>query len=83
MEIETTWDFVVKFYPDYDHSDEIALADDLSKLINGEINGCAEELLHSDYGGDINNPQIKIDYDRVHKEIYEAAIQEAIDSGIL
>lgn len=83
MEIETPWDFVAKFYPNYYSSDEIALADDLSKLLNGEINGDAETMLNEDYGGDIKNPQIQIDYDRVHREIYEAAIEEAINCGAI
>ena len=68
------WRFVEKYFPDYYHSDTIAHADDLSKLVDGEINGAAENLLHSDYDGDENNPQIQIDYDALHREIYEAAI---------
>ena len=83
MEIETPWDFVQKFYPDYHRSDEIALADDLQKLLDEEINGHAEKILHRDYGGDINNPQIQSDYDRVHRLIYEAAIEEAINCGAI
>jgi len=75
---DNAWAFVEKYYPKYYSSNQIALADDLSKLVDGEINGHAEEMLHRDYGGDINNPQIQIDYDIVHREIYEDAIENFI-----
>jgi len=76
--METSWDFVEKYYPNYTSSDEISLADDLSKLTHGEINGDAETMLNEEYGGDINNPKIQADYDRIHVEIYETAIENFI-----
>ena len=77
------WRFVEKWYPDYDHADQIAEADDLSKLVDGEINGAAEELLNDTYGGDPENPQIQIDYYRVHIDIYERAIENFLKHNSL
>lgn len=80
LRIYNAWLFVTKYYPDYDHSQAIADADDLQKLLDGEINGCAEDLLNRDYGGDINNPQIQIDYNQLHVSIYEKAIENFLES---
>lgn len=41
-----TWDFVEKYYPGYSHTDDIALADDLEKIMNGELNGRALEMFN-------------------------------------
>lgn len=40
------WDFVQKFHPDYDRSDDIALSDDLGMIIDGsyENSDCAIQL---------------------------------------
>lgn len=73
------WDFVEKYYPDYYRSDEIALADNLQKLLDEEVNGDAEELLKKEYNNNLKNPHIQLDYDSLHKEIYEKAIQGFID----
>lgn len=81
MEEQTVWDFVEKYYPDYYHSDDIALADDYSKLINHEINGDAEQMLIDDYDGDINNPQIVIDSDQHLVNIYYEAIEEFLSKN--
>lgn len=74
---DNPWSFVERFYPDYCHCDDIAHDDDLEKLVNGEYEDgdCAHELLKSEYGGDLNNPQIKIDRDSWRMEIYESAIE--------
>ena len=34
--METTWDFVEKYYPDYYQSEEITLSDDLEKILKEE-----------------------------------------------
>ena len=78
----TVWDFVERYYPDYSRSDEIAYADDLQKLIDKEIDGHAQEILNKEYVGDINNAQIQIDYDRQHRKIYEAAIENFLNKEI-
>jgi hypothetical protein len=79
------WDFVEKFYPDYDHCDDIAHANDLSKLVEEQFDDGdgAHQLLDGEYGGDINNPQIKIDYELAHYEIYERAIKGFLNQVVL
>lgn len=42
--MKTTWDFVEKYYPNYTSSKKIAENDDLQKIIDGEINGEAENI---------------------------------------
>lgn len=77
-EIDTNaWRFVEDYYPNYDHCDNIAYAGDLQKLLDKEGTGdcVSDKLLVEDYGGDWDNPQIKIDYESVHYDIYERAIQ--------
>lgn len=76
----SAWRFVEMYYPDYHHSDAIALADDLQKLMDGEVNGNAEQELIKNYENDIDNPQIKIDYNEVHERIYRVAIENFLES---
>jgi hypothetical protein len=70
------WGFVIEHYPNYHSSDAIARNDDLHKLCDGEYEDGdgAHHLLHEDYGGDINNPQIKRDFDGSLLAIYQEAI---------
>lgn len=79
IENPNVWDFVQKYYPRYAHADEIAHAGDLQKLLDGEIEGCAEELLRNEYDGDENNAHIEHDYNAVHVEIYERSIENYIE----
>lgn len=74
--MQTPWDFVEKYYPDYHHADAIAWEGDLDKLVNGEYEDgdCAHQLLIEEYNSDINNPQIKADHDAAIRDIYETAI---------
>jgi hypothetical protein len=44
MKIESTWDFVEKYYPNYGTCDEIAYNDDLVKILEEEVEGYAETL---------------------------------------
>lgn len=79
-ELPSTWDFITKYYPNYDHADEIAWNDDLRKLLDNEqeVGDCAYRTLMRDYNGDIENPQIEIDYNAQMVAIYEAAIENYI-----
>jgi len=70
--MKTTWDFVEKYYPNYESSSEITENDDLHKIINGELNGEAEtiynemkEEIDSYNGGGLND-------DELHNEIIKA-----------
>lgn len=77
----TLWDVVEKYYPNYDRCDDIALSEDLQKLLNKEqtYGSYADVLLHSDYDGDVDNPQIKIDADNLNKTIYEKTLTAFIE----
>ena len=81
-EPKDSWSFVTKYYPDYDHSDEIGWEGDLHKLVEKEYEegDCAHDLLMDEYDGDIENPRIKADHDAAIKEIYERAIEGYIES---
>lgn len=89
-EMTTVWDFVEKYYPKYYSSIEIMENDDLQKLLDGEyqepVEGTGEtgdgawRMLQSKYGGDIENPQILIDFQASCADIYERAIQEYVES---
>ena len=74
---KTVWDFVEEHYPNYYSSDDIALSDDLSKLVNGEQQSGddADKMLQKEYGGDSNNPQILIDHNELLVKIYEESIE--------
>lgn len=76
-ELEHTWDFVENYYPNYYQCDNIAYANDLEVLLEGyyEDGSGAETVLIDCFDGDIENPKIQAEYDRIHKEIYLAAIQ--------
>lgn len=78
------WLFVEKHYPDYDHADEIAHNDDLLKLVEKEYEegDCAHSLLMDEYGGDIDNPQIEIDFNKSTAEIYGIAITEFVKANL-
>lgn len=80
--IETPWDFVEKYYPDYTGCSIIAQESDLCKLLDEEQEegDCATDVLNDIYGGDINNPQIQIDHDRITAVIFERAIEGYINS---
>lgn len=72
------------YYPNYTSSDEILRNDILARLVEDEyeedINDSAYRMLVREYGGDINNPQIKMDYMWSCAEIFEAAIIGYIES---
>jgi hypothetical protein len=76
------WDFVAKYYPDYDHANEIAWEGDLQKLLDNEFeeDDAAHHTLMNEYGGDINNPRIKADHDEMMIEIYQRAIEGYLES---
>ncbi len=69
---QNAWDFVERNYPDYSHCDTIVYADDLQKIIDGELNGNALKLWEDDFEKD--KEKVQAEYNNVHKEIYEKAI---------
>ena len=80
-DMQHAWGFVQKYYPDYDHADQIAWADDMQKLVDNEFeeDDAACNTLHREYDGDINNPQILHDYNEMHIDIYERSIKAFIE----
>ena len=66
------WDFVELHYPNYSSSDQIAYADDLQKIVDGELNGDALKIFNKEFGG--NALLAKEMYNKVYREIYEVAI---------
>lgn len=80
MELPSVWDFVEKYYPNYSSSDEIAYADDLSKVIHGELNGYAEELWKEMLENAEGNEELAkinahFEYNTHHISIYNEAIE--------
>lgn len=72
------WDFVEKYYPDYYSADEIAYADDLQKIKDGELEGNAARLWEDKFKGDLD--AVEAEYNRVHVEIYKESIKSYLES---
>lgn len=75
--LKSAWDFVSEYYPNYYSSDLIAYADDLQKILDGEINGYAKERWINTFNK--NEDAVQAEWNRVHAEIYEAAIEAYIN----
>lgn len=75
-ELESVWDFVEIYYPNYSSSDKIALEGDLTKLLDGEWEegDSAHELMKTTYKNREYNPRIEEDHVRLCMEIYRDAI---------
>lgn len=84
IEKENVWSFVEKYYPDYEHSNDIAHNDDLCRLVDNEFerDDSADELLQRQYGGDReeNFLEIEADFKRSLCEIYEKSIQNFLNT---
>lgn len=71
-----TFDFVVKYYPGYSQSEEVASFDDLCCIIEGECDDEKTERVTMDWGSD---PDIWIiERDRIYSELIEGAIENYI-----
>jgi hypothetical protein len=75
------WDFIEKYYPNYTSSYEIALSNDLHKIVNDEVeNGShAHKILTEECYGDKDAAQ-KWLYE-VDASIYEKAIEAYLKQG--
>lgn len=93
--ITDVWEFVEAYYPKYSSCDEIAENDDLTKIIDGELNGHAEEMYEeaieektSYYGGTLSVEEVANEVfddfqNRLHESnayIFEKAIEGYIES---
>jgi hypothetical protein len=84
-ELTTAWDFVEKYYPNYDSSDVIAYNGDLCKLYHEEYDDgdCSHQLLIEDYGGEFNTTsrrQIESDFNESTRIVYERAIENYLET---
>lgn len=81
LEKDREWSFVETFYPDYDHCNTIAYANDLEKLINNEyeMGDDAHHLLQAHYDNNPKHPGIEREYMRVHHDIYLKAIENFLE----
>ncbi len=71
----SAWHFVEKYYPNYYQSDIIAKADDLAKIISGEMNknSIAEDIFINEC--DENMAVAKEKYNKIHVKVYKTAIE--------
>ena len=71
-----SWDFIMKFYPNYAHSNEISRSDDLEKILVGEDEeeSSAREILINEFNGDRNHEQLILEYESIHHSICAQAI---------
>ena len=85
QKLTIAWDFVEKYYPNYQSCSEITYNDDLCKLEEGfyEEDDYAHRLLIEEYGGELNDTSralIKRDLDASYREIYERAIKNYLEN---
>lgn len=64
--------FIVRFHPDYDHSDEAAYLDDLDCLIDGECDEEKTERITSHFGSDPHRWEIE------RESIFLGLLEESI-----
>lgn len=78
INIADIWEFVSKYYPDYGHSDRIAYSDDLQCILDGQEMTESKQRVFDMFNGDLE--AIQVEYDKVHREIYEMSIQAYLNS---
>jgi len=71
--MQTTWDFIEKYYPNYHGCSEIAYNNDLQKIMDGEIEGNAESIFEEEFKGDLC--AIKMSFDKHSAYILEKAVE--------
>ena len=78
--IAGVWEFVEKYHPKYYSDNEIAIADELQKIVDGEVEegSCAEDYFINTC--DENMEVVKEKYNKVHRSIYEKAIEGYLES---
>ena len=77
---ESVWEFVEEYYPGYVNSGQIAIADELQKIVDkeDEEGSMARDYFVHDCNEDIN--EVMRQYEYVHHEIYKKAIEGYIES---
>lgn len=66
------WDFIMKYYPGYDHSDTIAWEDDLECALSGDCDDEKLARIKRDWG------ETREDWENAHYELYSEIVRDAI-----
>lgn len=84
MELNSVWDFVEKYYPNYTSSNDITFNDDLHCIMDDEWQESETKTrLVAEYKrnyGDKWLEQVEIDRDLSERDIFEAAIEGYINT---
>lgn len=88
-DIKTVWDFVEKYYPNYSSSDEIAHNGDYHKILEGEINGCAEDLYNEikeekaeHFGYTLDEKELESEVKKDVQQLYDSSIATIYEESI-
>ena len=78
-EIDSVWEFVEQYYPGYTNSGQIAIADELQKIVDkeDEEGSMARDYFQHDCNSDMT--EVMRQYEYVHCEIYRKAIEGYIE----
>ena len=78
--IAGVWEFVEAFYPGYTNSGQIAIADELQKIVDkeDEEGSMARDYFQHDCNSDMT--EVMRQYEYVHCEIYKKAIEGYLES---
>lgn len=73
---EKEWEFIESFLPNYSSREDVALYNDLYKIVykEHEVGDEAHELLEEYYEGDVDNPKIKRDLKELEKIMFLEAL---------
>lgn len=73
-EIYADWDFVITYYPDYDHSDDIAREEDLYCALYDECDEYKMERVKSLWG------ESREEWEEAHNFLYDEIVYTAINN---
>lgn len=81
LHMNSVWDFVSSYLPNYYIDDESSENRALHELVSKEFEHghLAYDLLHEKYNGDLDNPQITIDVNKSDAYIFRKAIERFIE----
>lgn len=76
MEQNNIWSMIEKYYPNYYNSEDIAILNDLQKIIDGEWEhgDSAHKMFVDLYDSDKNDSRIQNDYNYYYKKILKQTI---------
>ena len=87
--LKTVWDFVEQYYPNYSSSDEIAHNGDYHKILDGEINGCTEDLYNEikeekaeHFGYTLDEKELESEVKKDVQQLYDSSIATIYEESI-